>query len=474
MTLKTVRSGSTVIDFEASPYLIIKFRPGDPEQRKEDMATVFAHGRKILYARHENAIMTLEMLIYGTSMTTVDNAVQDLTKLVDDVLARVMHVTSPKTYLHWTPESGTEWRTEIIRARFITDDVDRRAEDDNRVFTLTASYRYYRRVFLEIERPPFWEDPTLTEIGLSNGNGTNQTGGIIVWTHNDAGTGHDNFTTIASVIGGTERTPLVLSFQHDISLSGRVGDLYVSRNARNDPTSADSVLNYEAENASLYNGGSTQSSALRSNGQYVQWTGTPSAYSVLAGWTLSSASLTKYGGRWFHVLAQIMDSKSDTYLGAKLQLSGTTLSETPMKLVEADGMVDLGAIRIPPYVLPDTMYSLTLELWGYTVGAAMNLEVDFVHLMPSEQEDGFIHFSPQGYNLPEGWTLKYDGYEETLSVFGSTGSISNYQPVGAPMYVTPGVTGQRLYWLWDTWTGDADATWFGVARAWYRKRRTSV
>jgi hypothetical protein len=119
-------------------------------------------------------------------------------------------------------------------------------------------------------------------------------------------------------------------------------------------------------------------------------------------------------------------------------------------------VVDIGALQLPPWLIPEQGQSIALDLriLGTRMSAGeITLRLDCVYIMPV---DGFVKLECYGAGLPQNSRLVYDGaelgYSEPGMAFIDTGSgtarSSNVIVTGSRLYFRERGRINRLYFAW--------------------------
>jgi len=329
-------------------------------------------------------------------------------------------------------------------------------------------------VGLVIERLPFWESFSETELPLTNGNGTNVTGGINVFNCND-GSGsppnkRNNYVQISgSHVGGNLPAPVRVWLQNLYDSSNRISNLYLSQNVFSNPSSFTHII--EGERAAW--GGSNVASSGASAGYYRNITWSGNNQTIIARYSLPSSIISNGGGRYFKIYAALMNSVSNTYIQARI----TFPSGYPITIIQEDQeiliptgerFIEIGTLQIPPWLIDQNdLYSLDLSLYGRKSGGGA-LAIDFLYLMPAES---FVLWKPRGYGLAHTTQLTVDYIEDQSYVEGYSpgGKASIYMLFGKPITLIPNRT-QRLYFQQSGDTGDLDINRKILVRVFYRAR----
>lgn len=330
------------------------------------------------------------------------------------------------------------------------------------------------RSMVVFTRDNWWENTTETEVQCSNSNTAATTGGVTVYCHDDAGTGHDNYVQIAAAqIPGGLPTPPRLEITHTYATT-ECGDVFVNLNSFASPSTFSHIL--EAESATGYNTTSTPADASCSNGAYrsVSWSG--SSATKLMQWSLTSAQMAALKGNRVRLGVRFISTPNPVYIHWRVLFNGltpiTSTEDREIQLSSIYGMQQLGDLYLPPRNLGTGTYEgLTLVLYGRYPGGS-SLSVDYVHMGVM---DGARAYRYIAYGLGNNYRLNDDPSDDAVWV--DTGAGTNRMPLynkpEGTMMLEPNTT-QRLYFMARSATGGAPIERTFSVRAYIRDRKASV
>ena len=400
---------------------------------------------------------TIDLTFYGASTSAMQNAMQSLGRLFDTMRRRRSIGVGPRVYLQWQPDGdATTWRSELLDARI-------EYQDD----TLTAWGQAKSPASLSIEREPFWEG-ALTQLPLTNANGTSNTSGLTVWNHDDSGVGHDNYVQIAAAdVAGTIPAPVKIELTNATGSTQAYDTIWAATNAFCDPANFVHVL--EAESAVVTGSyDSIGSNADSSGGQYVVKAVNLANTQFF---DLSAALLAKTQGHDFHLLARYRNY-GDMYVRPNLyDATGAyilrTGDEREIKAVSTNAIVDLGVIPLPPggYSTTPAAHRLCLK---YRTTGAVSVQLDCFMLFPAV---AFRRLSIVG-SVANGAKITDDPIEDRAYVTASGVDTPAVVRRSSPVQVWPN-TLQRIYFAWGLQNTTAPIDQTFTVKAWYRPRRVS-
>lgn len=409
---------------------------------------------------------TVEIVLEGTRANMLADLRLIETWLADAEKNQVERLVNDRIFLEWDIESsGTWYRTEILRGRVERGGVFRHL----RLGAVAAG--------IVITRRNFWEGPE-TQIPLTNGNGTNNTSGLIVFNCNDgSGTSpnkrHNYIEIGSSAVAGTLPTPLRLEMTNQYDIAARLNSLWVSHNVFSDPANFAHMI--EAESAAA--GGTTVVHASASGGNVRQFTWSGDTQQLIGRWVLSTDFLNRARGRWFKVLARFTGFPASERLQIKLTFpTGSPLTPVAVSqevLLNPLPIQDIGTIQLPPWLITASgdLAPVDLALYARKPGGS-SLTIDFLQVTAL---DSYRLLVPRGYGAAYQVRIADDGIEQSLWTDGWTpaGKTGHYTAVGDYPQLQPGKL-QRFYFLMDGSSNDADIARKISLKAYYRPRRWSL
>lgn len=413
-------------------------------------------------------IDTLRLRLIGV-VATLQSTIASINGMLARVAERREKPFLPRVYINRSVDGSAYWRSEVL---------------DGRLLVTTESLDMLGRkpeVQLIIQRVNYWESTTLTELALTNANGSAVLGGITVYPWDDSVAGRDNWVKIlAAAVTGDMEAPIRLELENTYNNFNRTDEVYVGANWNSSPNNLAPVLQGELADT----GGSilpvTPDTALYCGGQYRECSvGTTEA--TIMRWTLDSTNLGYFAGNDFTALLRLINSvQADTWARLRVTIGGlVTLYETPAVLLPTGSptskMFSLGRVQLPPYLVNSgtALGSLYFELRMWRSAGTYTQAVDYIQLMPM---DAFRKIENLGWDLEYGETLVCDDIEGYIFAiwgpgFGSSAGAYGYHiPFGAPLMVKPGVD-QKIYIVV---TGATPGARTSKVKLYYRPRRQTL
>ena len=429
----SISDGTTTFSLSTTNCVLVQYTPAEP-QKGENTVTE-----------------TIEVMFYAASVAAMRTAIDTLQKLLDAASRRQERGKGPVVYLLYQPDGdATAWRSRLIDWRFEYNENTLRAWGQAK---LPAS--------LIIERDAVREGD-LTQIPLTNGNGTNTTTGLTV---NPVGGAQIYAQIAANAVTGSLPAPLQLELTNNTGGSITYYEVLVANNAFSTPSSFTAIM--QAETTRVAGSGTIASDATCSGGQYVGFSFTNSSAQQ---YTLSQTLLQAALGYDFHLLARFRAQTLRVFVRPHIyDATGTFVlwsgDEKELPLI-GPALADLGVIPLPPGGYSSAWGAMRLYLAWRAEGAVAALDTDFLAFFPAST---FRRLNTP-ITVSSGATIVDDGIEGRAYLRTSGVELPAVHPDGMPLLVWPGML-QRLYFGWSLadWTAPITQT-FSV-KAWYRPRR---
>lgn len=436
----SITDGTTTITFTAANgYQVEEYDPRTPEAENGDA---------------ESIAETLQIYITGSSGSQVQTRQAALERLLLGVRNRAKSGVGPRVFLQLQLDSdASTWRSELFAYALPPKEQALRLWPNNVV-----------SLELSILRAPWWEG-ALTQIPLTNANGSNNTSGLTIYNHDDSGSGHDCYTDIAAAsVAGSLPAPLKIELTNTVGSTQNYKQIWIANNAFCDPINFAHII----EGESKATGGSTGSNADSSNSGYATITiNTQDAHQ----WDLPASFLQDTQGYDFHLLARFRSVNGTVYLRpAVYDATGTyalwTGDESQVTVL-SDAIVDLGVVPLPPGGYA-TAYAAQRLYIGMRSASSVVVQTDFLGFWPANTFRRIRLLSTIANNA----TITDDGPEGRGYTVASAVQTPNVATSGMPLMVWPNQN-QRLLFLWSLGDLSAPITQTFTVKAWYRPRRAS-
>jgi len=461
-----ITDGTTTVNLTGgtnSFYLAENYAPVTPELSViEAVAQAVRDGGDVTAGTRRNVVETVTLAVVASAFSTVQTALRGLETLLQQALHRQNTGKGAQVWVEYrAADSGDVYRSELLYGRLDPD-----SETGSEAWIATGALR----CMVIWQRRFYWEGAR-TELALDNtSTGSKTTGGITVYNHDDAGSGHDNYVDIAAGdVGGVLPTPLELSFYNSYNSATRTWQVHVANNVFASPTTFTHIL--EAEDCNYVAGSAAATANADSSGGYYQvatWGGDTETLALR--WDLSAAFLATAKGNRFRVLGRVVGASTGLRACIKTLLSVTTIAETP-EVAVSTGLIDFGIVQLPPYLTGETdLYALTLSMYGRLTGGA-TLTLDYLQFTPL---DSYRVLVPRGYGAAYMTTIVDNGITGSLYVdWAGSGKTGHYIAHGSPVMLHPSVA-QRLYFLCTNSSSGTDIMRTHTVRAYYRPRLLTI
>lgn len=324
-----------------------------------------------------------------------------------------------------------------------------------------------RMANIVLTREAWWEDDTERQISLTNGNGTDNTAGLNVYTCGDLSGSSpnkkDNTITVSGLLGDL---PAPARFELALDGATTVQDVMISQNVYSTGATA---LMFEGD----ISAGSTTTTSGYSGGNYQSKTGA----SIIVTKDLSSIIDYLKGG-YYRILARISLTDAINWKITPVVNSGsgyiygkaTTVTFTPFSAGYYSWW-DLGVIQVPPLYIPGQTWNAVTVGWLATASSAQPFLLDCWQLTPL---DGWKHIMMDGTIGATG-SLHIDESMERAYAKNAAGKLTGYgTTTGDRLRVYPNVSQVfRLLWNVDD-SPISNVTGYMVAKMYYRPRRRTL
>lgn len=445
--LLQVTDGTTTINLTASGWTLKRYdmAVGDPNDE------------------NKNITDAIELQASGTSTTAMQAVLESLEQMLLKVRLRRKTNRGPRIYLQIQPiNDPTLWQSEIT------------------AWSLPPSQgalAYWINARMEVrfivERRPYWEGATLTELAIKSQNSaTAATGGKPIHNRKD-GVGGNYVEIAASQIDGSLPSPVKVQLTNTTGSGQNYRSIHLATNSQSDPANFAHFI--DCETLASGSAGSSATSGSANAGGYATVT---FAGTATFKWALSSSLLAKCAGRSFRLLARFISysTTAPIYAEPRIMDDGGLADippigdkvTLPVSVATPYSLVDLGSLFLPPggYSTNWAPQFLALKLYS---SISQTVAIDYIQLTPTESYRKLVQ---TGQQIANNDSIVDDGIERRTYALESGLESSFYAPQGEPLMIFPGQI-NRIYVLHDTGTSSPLTNTFS-ARLWYRPRRNSL
>lgn len=413
----------------------------------------------------------LTVTIKGNNDTGVLSALQQVEQWLVDASRRQEIGADDRVFVHYTPQrSPITWRAEILSGDKEVLNRDGIKNLTGRVFTVGLAW----------QRRGAWENASLTQIPISNCNGTRNTSGLAVYNAGDLSgtspTKRCNYVEVdASDIEGGFPAPVYLEITNTYSTAAR--RLYVSQKVQGNP-SFQNIL--EAESATLGTGVTVAACPTCSNLFTTNVANVPATVRTLYTFGLSSVQAAYILSQWVRPMARFSTPPNNSTLKLRLTLkdnaTGAVVAQSNYQAMSgADYLQTLPTLLLSPNQQGQTTPgAMNLIIEGIDSAGAADFSLDFVDLMPVEAGIGFRYYKPIDETLVSVPALTGMIADDEID---NTLFIENRQTVyvgfGGPLLLVPNRI-NRLYFHADATGGLSDVARSFSVKLFYRQRTLAL
>jgi len=233
--LLKMTDGTISIDFISTPY---RLRDGGLDIWTPDKKqvwggeSVYSHGSQLITSTFENRRVRAWFHVTGNTRDELLNNISQIERLLENARERSINQTGARVELQYQWEGATNTTYfEVIDGELRW---PRNTMSVTQVHQTDEKGRYIIKDFyLILSCAPFAYpispvNGTPIELSLTNGNGTDITGGLRVWNHDDAGSGDDNWVEIDGVdIDGDYPALVKLFLESEAGEAENTGKIYI-------------------------------------------------------------------------------------------------------------------------------------------------------------------------------------------------------------------------------------------------------
>jgi len=194
--------------------------------------SVYSHGSQLVTSTFENRRLRMWFQVTGATRDELASNVSAIENLLEKARQRSIEQTGSRVEIQyqWDGSSGVtyfevidgelRWPNDVMSV----EQVHQKDEKGNYIITDF----YLVLVISPFGYPISPVSGSPTELAISNGNGSGQTGGLKVWNHDDAATGHDNWVEIdGSDFKGDFEAKVKLILEADSGEAEKTSKIYI-------------------------------------------------------------------------------------------------------------------------------------------------------------------------------------------------------------------------------------------------------
>lgn len=379
----------------------------------------FSHGSQLISNKFENRKIRLKFYVTGATRDELAANISVLERLAENARTRDIERVGSRSELEyqWDGMADTTF-FEVIDAELRWPSnvmsVDGVHQKDGSGDFIIWGFS------LQLVTKPFGFDTspitgTMAEVSLTNGNGTDVTGGLKIYNHDDVTAGHDNWVEIeASKIAGEFPAVLQLKLMSDSGEAEKTSKIYVG--VRKGNQSFVNVL--EDDDASFVIGSPTPTldTGDSSGDFYTSFNFSGTTEQALIRWALTSDQIGATQGP-FRIFGRCKDGShwdqnSNYAIAIKYGTDILWQGEWRKPIDTTTELFDFGTVFLPPWLVgtETDLAALDIEIRGQRdIAGTTTIDFDFLGLLPMDGGYRIYDFRVVGmaqneFVVDDGWT----------------------------------------------------------------------
>lgn len=420
--------------------------------------SVYSHGAQLVTSTFENRTIRILFHVTGATRDELASNISKIERLLENARQRSINQSGTRVELQyrWDGSSGTTY-FEIIdgdlrwpRETMSVEGVHQKDEKGRYLlqgFSLTLEANPFAYPISPVTGSP-------VELALTNGAGTDVTGGLAIFNHDDdTAAVHDNWVELdGSDFAGDYPAKVKLVLEADSGEAEKTSKIYIG--VRKGNLTFTHMLEDDDASAVFGSPSPTTHTDYSSGDTYTAITFADTDGEIdLIEWALSSAQVIATQGP-FRFFGRCKDGShwSDQASYAIAIKYGTSIlfqSEWRKPVDTTTELFDFGTIYLPPWLTgtPTAMAGLTVTIRAVRDSSAgsSTIDLDYLALLPQDGGYRILEYRTTGVSQFE-FTVD-DGWEETVYHINSS-SLKTGLPYGLMprIELEPGVN-HRLYFL---------------------------
>lgn len=429
MYLLKLNDGTNSIDFLTKEFLLENAGFEIRTPRKKQLwggGTIFSHGESLVSSKYENRKLRITFSITGATRDEFNSNASDLERLLTVARRRAVEQQGNRVELQYQIDGASQVTYfEVIDGTLA---FPKNLMSVEQVLQTDSAGRFTVEKFvLELITHPFGfsispVNGSPVEVPLTNGNGTDVTGGLAVVNHDDSDSGHDNWVEIkaADIADSEQELDTILRLKGNVFIAGRTQKFYIGHRTGN--TDFTHIL--EDDDADYVNGSPTPTvDTDASGGTYSQVTHADTdGIALLFRWDLTATEAAKTQGP-FRLFGRVTEGASwdeDASYWIRFTLSGVIFLATGKRVKPISSNVeflDFGTFHLPPGFpspaldpVDEDILPFEIALYGeYDVGVGTaTVNFDYLMLLPLDGGYRVLQFPVLGlvgddYVVDDGW-----------------------------------------------------------------------
>jgi hypothetical protein len=434
MTFKLLlKDDTTSIDFLSAAYKL-RDRGFDLWTPKKKQVwggeSVYSHGSQLVTSTFENRRLRMWFHVTGATRDELASRISAIENLLEKARQRSIEQTGSRVELQyqWDGSSGITY-FEIIdgelrwpKDTMSVEQVHQTDESGN--YIITDFYLTFVMAPFAYPISPVSGVPT--ELAISNGNESDKIGGLQVWNHDDAGSGHDNWVQIdGSDFAGDFEAKVKLILEADSGEAEKTSKIYIG--VRKGDLTFRHILEDDDEEFVFGSPTPTTDADYSSGGTYTEITFADTDGEIdLIRWALTAAQVEATQGpfRFFGRCHEgdHWDQNGSYAIAIKYGTAILFQSGWVKPIDTTTELLDFGTIYLPPWLVgtPTGLADLKVSIRAKrdTVGNT-TINLDYVALMP--QDGGYRILEYRATGVAQFEETIDDGWEEIVYHVNTSG-----------------------------------------------------
>jgi hypothetical protein len=424
----------------------------------------FSHGKQLISSKFENRRVKLKFYVTGATRDELAANVSVIERLAESARLRDIEQIGSRNELQykWDGMSDTTY-FEVIDAelRWPSDTMSVEGvhqKDGSGDWIIWGFSLMFTTKPFAFDTAPI--SGSLTEMSLTNGGGTNQTGGLNVYNHDDdTAAAHDNWVEIdAAEIEGEFPAVTRLILESDSGEAEKTSKIYIG--VRKGDTTFVNVLEDDDADFVIGSPSPTLDTGNSSGDYYTQFAFSGTTEQALISWDLSAAQVEATQGP-FRIFGRVKDAthwdqNANYAIAIKYGTDILWQGEWRKPVNTTTELFDFGTVYMPPWLVGTEtgLAALTIEIRGQRdIAGTTTINFDFLALLPMDGGYRIINFRAVGMAQTE--SVVDDGWTDAVYHINTSSKKTGLPYALMPRIELKANTKQRIYFLMEGTAGNA-------------------
>lgn len=379
----------------------------------------FAHGKQLISNKFENRRIRMKFSVSGSTRDELSANINAIELLADLARERDIEQIGPRNELQYKWDGMSDMTYfEIIDAELhwpketMSVEGVHQKDGDGDWIIWNFSLVFTTKPFAFDTSPV---NGSMTELDLDNGNGTDVTGGLTVYNHDDAGAGHDNWVKVdGEDLKGEFPAIIQLKLKSDSGEAEKTSKVYIGVR-KGDLT----FVNILEDNDAAFVIGSpspTLDTGNSSADYYTQFQFSGTTEQALIRWDLTAAQVEATQGP-FRLFGRVKDAthwdqNANYAIAIKYGTEILWQSKWRKPINTTTELFDFGTVYMPPWLVGTEtgLAALSIEIRGIRdIAGTTTIDFDYLGLLPMDGGYRVLEFRATGmaqneYLVDDGWT----------------------------------------------------------------------